>query len=39
MNCEMNNGDILQDHSEQQSKKTSSVTFRLDSSVVDELQR
>jgi hypothetical protein len=39
MNCELSNGDILQDHSEQQSKKTTSVTFSLDSSVVEELQR
>ena len=34
-----NNGDTLQDHSKHQSKKTRSVTFRLDSSVLDELQR
>ena len=31
------NGDTLQDHSEHQSKKTRSVTFRLDSAhVLDE---
>jgi len=34
-----NNGDTLQDHSKNQSKKTRSVTFRLDSLVLDELQR
>jgi hypothetical protein len=34
-----NNGDTSQDHSKNQSKKTRSVSFRLDSSVLDELQR
>jgi hypothetical protein len=41
MNGEFNNytDSLKEDHSEHQSKKTRSITFRLDSYVIDELQR